>query len=101
MNDEDMGRLQKAITILAERLERADVAEFLEYYRRPGRVIYVSFLGGLARGLGIAIGTTLLFAIVFYILTFLVKLNLPLISRAIAEVVNLVQRNLETLKTLR
>jgi hypothetical protein len=101
VNDEDMGRLQKAITILAERLERADVAEFLEYYRRPGRVIYVSFLGGLARGLGIAIGTTLLFAIVFYILTFLVKLNLPLISRAIAEVVNLVQRNLETLKTLR
>ena len=73
----------------------------MEFYKRPGRVIYVSFVGGLARGLGIAIGTTMLFALVFYLLTFVVRLNLPLISRVIAEVVDLVQRNLKTLETLR
>jgi hypothetical protein len=94
-------RLSDRIAVLAERLERTDIAEFVEFYKRPGRVIYVSFVGGLARGLGIAIGTTLLFALVFYLLTFVVRLNLPLISRVIAEVVDLVQRNLKTLETLR
>jgi hypothetical protein len=99
--EEGACKLSDKIAVLAERLERADIAEFIEFYKRPGRVIYVSFIGGLARGLGIAIGTTLLFALVFYLLTFVVRLNLPLISRVIAEVVDLVQRNLKTLETLR
>ena len=77
-------RLSDRIAVLAERLERTDIAEFVEFYKRPGRVIYVSFVGGLARGLGIAIGTTAL-CLVFYLLTFVVELNLPLISRVIAR----------------
>lgn len=96
-----MSKLRAAIVTLSERLEKTDLAEFVEYYKRPGRVIYINFIGGLARGLGIAIGATLLLALVLYILTLVVNLNLPVISRAIAEVVNLVQRNLEALETLR
>ena len=101
VNEESVSKLKEAIATLSERLEKADLAEFVQYYRRPGRVLYVNFIGGLARGLGIAIGATLLLALVLYILTLVVNLNLPVISRAIAEVVNLVQRNLEALETLR
>lgn len=101
MNEADLSRLKEAIYTLSERLEKADIAEFIQYYERPGRVIYISFIAGLARGLGIAIGATLLLAVVLYILTLVVNLNLPVISRAIAEVVHLVQQNLEALQTLR
>ncbi|MBC7324322.1 MAG: hypothetical protein H5T99_03270, partial [Moorella sp. (in: Bacteria)] len=58
------GKVQQLITTI----EKANVAEWVELYRRPGRLLYLNFIAGVARGLGIAVGFTILGAIVIYII---------------------------------
>ncbi|BCV20908.1 DUF5665 domain-containing protein [Moorella sp. Hama-1] len=94
-----MNEVDRGVTYLAEKIqelittmEKANVAEWLELYRRPGRLLYLNFAAGIARGLGIAIGFTILGAIVIYIIRELALLNLPVIGKLIAEIVRMVQQ---------
>ncbi|MGI6343622.1 MAG: DUF5665 domain-containing protein [Bacillota bacterium] len=75
-------------------LERMRLVEYLELYQRPWRLMWLNFLAGLARGVGIAIGGTILAAFVLMILGRLAILNLPVISDFIAEIIELVQTQL-------
>ncbi|WP_434073127.1 DUF5665 domain-containing protein [Moorella naiadis (nom. illeg.)] len=81
-------KIQQLITTM----EKANVAEWVELYRRPGRLIYLNFAAGIARGLGIAVGFAILGAIVIYIIRELALLNLPVIGKLIAEIVRMVQK---------
>ncbi|MDK2820700.1 MAG: hypothetical protein PWP31_665 [Clostridia bacterium] len=96
-----LNEVNQATRLLAEKvqelitaIEKANVAEWVELYRRPGRLIYLNFIAGLARGLGIAIGFTILGAIVLYIIQKLALLNLPIIGKFIAEIVRMVQQEI-------
>lgn len=84
------GKVQQLITTI----EKANVAEWVELYRRPGRLLYLNFIAGVARGLGIAVGFTILGAIVIYIIRELALLNLPVIGKLIAEIVRMVQQQI-------
>jgi len=66
--------------------------------KRPARMLWINFLAGLARGLGMAVGFTLLGALVLYFLQKAVMLNLPLISDFIAEIIRMVQHRMVTLR---
>lgn len=57
-------------------------------------MLMANFVGGLARGFGMAIGFTILGAIAIYILQIVVKWKLPIIGEFIREIVNIVQDNL-------
>ena len=52
-------------------------------------------VSGMARGIGIAIGFTFFAATILYVLQMLGKLNLPIIGDYIADIVRIVQRQLE------
>jgi len=80
---------------LARLLERAQVAEYVQMLQRPRRIIFISFISGLFRGLGFAVGFTLLGALVIYLLQIVVRLNLPVIGRFIADLVRIVQVQLQ------
>lgn len=71
--------------------------EFLDFLKKPFRLVWVNFLIGLARGLGIAIGMTILAAILTYVVVlFLSKMvDLPIIGEWIAKVVNVVRESLD------
>lgn len=83
--------LQEKITDLAISMEKMKLAEYVQLLDRPWRLMYINFIAGLARGVGIAIGFTILGAIVLYILRKLVMLHLPWIGDFIAEIVRMVQ----------
>ncbi|HHV35163.1 MAG TPA: hypothetical protein GXX59_06240 [Syntrophomonadaceae bacterium] len=87
--------LKQKIDELSLNLERMKLAEYVELLNKPKRLIYINFISGLARGLGIAVGFTLLGALALYILQRLVVLNLPVVSDFIATLVRLVQLQLE------
>lgn len=87
--------LKQKIEELSLNLERMKLAEYVELLNKPKRLLYVNFISGLARGLGIAVGFTLLGAILLYILQRIVLLNLPLVSDFIATLIRLVQLQLE------
>lgn len=75
-------------------MEKMKLAEYVTLLERPYRLLYINFLTGIARGLGIAIGFTILGAILLVFLQRLVLLNLPVIGEFIAQLVRLVQLNL-------
>lgn len=80
---------------LSENIEKFKLAEYIELLNSPRRYIWQNFLGGLARGLGIAVGFTVLGAVVIMLLRKLMYLNLPLIGDFIADIVLTVQQNLK------
>ena len=87
--------LREKIGELALAMEKMKLAEYVELLGRPGRLFYVNFLSGLARGFGMAVGFALLGAVIVIVLQRMVALNLPLIGGFIAEIVSIVQTQLE------
>ena len=62
--------------------------------QNPVRLILLNFLGGLARGFGIAIGLTIIASLFILFLSRLASLNLPIIGKYIAEIVRIVHQQL-------
>lgn len=83
--------LQDKTAELIGRMERLNLAEYVEMLRDPKRLLWTNFLAGAARGVGMAVGFTLLGAIIIYILQRLVLLNLPVLSDFIADIIRMVR----------
>lgn len=75
-------------------MEKSRIADYMNYLENPRKLILANFLSGVARGFGIAVGFSLLGAIGIYLLRKIVMLNLPVIGDFIADIVNIVQENL-------
>lgn len=86
-----MDSSDEKIRAIAMTLERAKLAEYVQLMNNPWRLLWLNFIAGLARGVGIAIGGSLLVGVLLYLLSQIAILNLPLISDIIAEIVKLVQ----------
>jgi len=86
--------LVKKMQQLITAIEKANLAEWIELYRSPWRLLLINFVAGVARGLGLAIGFTILGAIVIYLIRELALLNLPVIGKLIAEIVRMVQQEI-------
>ena len=75
-------------------LEKLKLAEYLRHLNNPKKIIWVNFLGGLARGFGVAVGFILLGAIAVYILQQSFLNNLPLIGDIVADIVKIANQKL-------
>lgn len=82
--------LENKVDQLAIAMEKMKLAEYVEYLHNTRKMLITNFLAGIARGLGIAVGFTILGAILVIILRRLVLLNLPLVGNFIAEIVMMV-----------
>ncbi|MBI2874753.1 MAG: hypothetical protein HYY09_06665 [Firmicutes bacterium] len=89
-------RARSTLRTLAESLERMRIAEYVSLLQNPRRLFLLNFLGGIARGLGTALGATLLLALLVMILRGLLASNLPIIGGFIADLVRIVLRSLNT-----
>lgn len=76
-------------------LERSQMAEYIDLLNRPFSLLWRNLLAGTARGVGIAIGFTFFAATILYVLRLLGALNLPIIGDYIADIVRIVQHQLE------
>jgi hypothetical protein len=93
-----INNIKNKVDKISNDLDKMKIAEYVEMMEHPRRMLWANFLGGLARGFGVAMGFTLLGAILIYLLRAAVKLNLPIIGQFIAELVKIVQDNLEKYK---
>lgn len=93
-DDKIYDRLSQKIDELSLNFERLNLAEYVDILRNPKRLLYINFLGGVARGFGTAVGFTLLGALVIYILQRIVILRLPIIGTFIADIIKIVQKQL-------
>ncbi|NMB00660.1 MAG: hypothetical protein GX971_03930 [Firmicutes bacterium] len=98
MSDKVSSGLVQTLLVRIEKLiialEKSSIAEYIELYRRPRRLLYLNFLAGIARGFGLAIGFTVVGAFFLYGLGKIASLNLPLVGNFIAEITRIVQNEL-------
>lgn len=83
--------IHKQLEKLVRHLESLRIAEYMELLERPGKLILINLIAGLARGLGIAIGATVIFALVLNLLHQIILLNIPGIGDFVAEIVHIVE----------
>ncbi|MNO25556.1 hypothetical protein D3C76_153970 [compost metagenome] len=96
--EEKLNAVYRLTSGLVQQMEKARIAEYTQLLNSPWRLIWLNVLSGTARGLGIALGFTFFAATIIYVLQVLGALNLPIIGDYIADIVRIVQHQLE-LKT--
>ncbi|MBF8982213.1 hypothetical protein IZY60_01545 [Lutibacter sp. B2] len=89
MREKNLINIEKKLTNLMRDLEKTRISEYVDMLDKPMKLLYVNFMIGLARGLGTAIGLTILAAIFFYILNQIV--DLPLIGKHIARLIEIIE----------
>lgn len=93
MNSE---KFEKNVEKLATYFEKANFAEYVELLQKPWKFFWLQFLSGLLRGVGTAIGLTIVFAIVVYVAIAILKnfMGIPIIGTYIAQLVEFVNQSL-------
>lgn len=76
-------------------LEQLRLAEYLRYVQDTRRLMRTQFVSGLFRGMGMAVGFTILGAALVMLLQALAQRNLPVIGDFLAQLVAIVQSRLE------
>ncbi|MBP1904393.1 hypothetical protein J2Z32_001010 [Paenibacillus turicensis] len=93
--DEKINYLYRLLMHISHMLEQSRIMEYTELLHRPWRLIWLNLLSGTSRGVGIAIGFTFFAATIVYVLQLLGALNLPIIGDYIADIVTIVQHQLQ------
>lgn len=86
-----INKLSKKIDLLLKKLEVCNVLEYIETNLSTKKLLWRNFIIGIAKGMGIAIGFTILGAIAIYFLRKIVMLNLPVIGAFIKDIVDIVE----------
>lgn len=94
INERLIQNLLRKLTDLNDSLRKASIAEYIELYQNPRRMMYLNFLAGIVRGFGIAIGFTVVGALFLYGLGKVASLNIPVVGEFIAEITRIVQNEL-------
>ncbi|MGM9539478.1 DUF5665 domain-containing protein [Anaerovibrio sp.] len=69
------------------------MGEYLELLKNTRRLFLLNLLVGMVRGLGMAIGATIVFGIMLNVAVQVVDLNLPFISEWLAKFMLMVEEN--------
>lgn len=88
-------KIEEKVERIANHLERAQIAEYVQLLNSPRRLVLTNLLSGISRGVGIAIGFTMFSATIVYVLRQLGALDLPIIGHYIAELVESVQMHMD------
>lgn len=91
MNEAEQDYIEKNLVRLVKHLESLRIAEYVELLQKPTRLIFLNFIAGISRGLGIAIGATLIFALMLEALRRVLWLNIPGIGDFIAQIIHIVE----------
>jgi hypothetical protein len=94
INKTEVKDLESRVERISLMLEKAKIGDYVTMMTKPKAMLINNFVAGLARGFGMAIGFTILGAVVVYLLRQSVFLNIPIIGSFIAEIVKIVQDKL-------
>ena len=91
MNSEKDKELLTRWDRIAERLDASRISEYVELMNNPRKLIWTSFVAGIARGLGAAIGATVIFALVLEMLRRLIVVNVLGIGDFIVSILKVIE----------
>ena len=80
---------QAQAELLLQRLENAGLTEYVKLSQQTGKILWLNFLSGIARGLGFSIGATLVLAVVYKILARIISMNIPYLTDLLQQLMNM------------
>ena len=72
-------------------LNKNKVLDLVEIAGNTKKFLIRNFTSGIIKGIGIGIGFSIITALIIYILQKIIKLNIPVISKYISDIVNIVE----------
>ena len=84
-------QLRNQVEELNKKIEDAKVKEYVELMGNTKKLLWKNFISGIAKGVGTAIGFTILGAIVLIILRKIVLLNIPVIGKYLKDILDIVE----------
>lgn len=91
--DTQLNGIEERLLWILSYLQKLKLRDYLLLLERPAYLLWVNFLSGIARGLGMAIGFTVLGAFAIIILQRMEVLNLPFIGNFISELLTYIDVN--------
>jgi hypothetical protein len=85
--------IAREVDRIAKIVERMNLGDYLGLLQRPGRLLWLNFLAGLARGLGGILGATLLVSLIIAVAHRIIQTNLPGVSQFFSNFVHLLQQS--------
>ena len=70
---------------LFDEFNRAQLLEYIELVNSPKKLFWLNFLSGLAKGLGLTIGTAIILTLLFKLTQHIIALNIPYITVWVSE----------------
>ena len=80
---------QTQAELLLQRLDNAGLTEYVKLSQKTGKILWLNFLSGIARGLGFSIGATLVLAVVYKILARIISMNIPYLTELLQQIMNM------------
>lgn len=87
----EVRKLNTRLDKIAATLEKSEMKDMIDNYMNPKKRIIANLSAGLARGLGLTVGTALVLALLGYILSFFV--NVPMIGDFISDLQGYVEQS--------
>lgn len=87
-------KLEKKIDEISIKLENIKLNSYVELMQDTKKIIAKNFIAGISKGIGMAIGFTILGAIALLLLEKIVALNIPIIGRFVSDIAQIVEINL-------
>lgn len=84
-------RIKEQIEELNRKLEATKINEYVELMGNTKKLLWKNFISGISRGIGTAIGFTILGAIVLIILQKIVLLNIPVIGKHLKDILDIIE----------
>ena len=86
-NDEAQAQAE----LLLQRLDNAGLTEYVKLSQNTGKILWLNFLSGIARGLGFSIGASLVLAVVYKILARIISMNIPYLTELVQQIMSMAQ----------
>ena len=86
------GRVRdKQIERLIQLLDNNGLHEYVKLAGRPGKLLFMNFISGVARGLGFTVGTAIVVAILFKGVSHVISMNIPYLTDLLVDFVQMVK----------
>ena len=73
-------------------LNKNKVLDLIELAGNTKKYFIRNFLSGITKGIGAGIGFSIITALIIYLLQKIIKLNIPVISQYISDIIEIVQK---------
>ena len=80
---------QAEAEMLLERLDNAGLTEYVRLSQKTGKILWLNFLSGIARGLGFSIGASLVLAVLYKIVARIISMNIPYLTELLQQIMNM------------